>query len=70
MDMVKSNVAVAAQQLEGFYADVLGIAGDVWGSQPAQNFRECSFGGFDLSLRSNQPIEWDWIQAFLTDMVR
>ncbi|KAI4189874.1 MAG: hypothetical protein LQ346_005037 [Caloplaca aetnensis] len=70
LDMVVPNYHVAAMKLEEFYAEILGTVGDVWASEPARYVRECSLGEISLSLRSNQPIQWEWIQGFATDMVR
>lgn len=70
LDVVVPNYHMAATQLEEFYAEILGNVGDVWASEPAKYVRQCSLGEISLSLRSNQPIQWDWIQAFATDMVR
>ncbi|KAL8926853.1 MAG: hypothetical protein Q9208_002662 [Pyrenodesmia sp. 3 TL-2023] len=70
LDVVLPNYQMAATQLEEFYVDILGAVGDVWASEPARHIRECSLGEISLSLRSNQPIPWDWIQGFATDMIR
>ncbi len=67
--MVVPNYHVAATQLEAFYAEILGTVGDVWASEPARYVRECSLGDITLSFRSNQLIQWEWIQGFATDMV-
>ncbi|KAL8902122.1 MAG: hypothetical protein Q9207_004871 [Kuettlingeria erythrocarpa] len=69
LDMIVPNYHMAATQLEAFYAEILGTVGDVWASEPAQYVRECSLGEITLSLRSNQGIQWEWIQGFATDMV-
>ena len=70
LDMVQSNIDVAAHQLEYFYSAALQLVEDKSTQYPAQLTISVSIGGLKLSFRSHRPIPWDWIQKYLTDLVR
>lgn len=70
LDMVNSNVDVAAHQLEQFYRAVLSAVENYRTSRPAQFSWGASYGGLTLAFRSHRPIPWDWIRQYLIDVVR
>lgn len=70
LDMVQSNIDMAAHQLEQFYTAVLSMVDVNRISRPAQLAWQASFNGVTMVFRSHRPIPWDWIQYYLTDVVR
>ena len=69
LDWAFSNVNPPSNELIRFYAGVLSLAGAIWAQEPPQNFRQASLGGITLTLRSVDPITWDFISWFLVSAV-
>lgn len=69
LDIIRTNVDVAAHELEQFYRAVLSMVDVNKTTRPAQLIWQASFNGVTMVFRSHRPIPWEWIQFYLIDVI-
>ena len=60
---------IAANDLSLFYSATLAVARVVWAQGTPQRWRRASMGGLVLIFWSESPIPWEWLNAFLMNIV-
>ncbi|KAL8844013.1 MAG: hypothetical protein Q9176_001708 [Flavoplaca citrina] len=63
------QATMAANDLTQFYSATLTLARVMWARGTPQTWRRAAMGGLVLLFRSDSPIPWEFLSAFLTTMI-